>query len=70
MPLPGRAASGIEIRFTAGYGAAPGDVPEALRQGLRLLVAHLYEHRGDDMETAASASGAVRLWQPYRLAVL
>jgi hypothetical protein len=70
LPLPGRAANGIEIRFSAGYGDAPGAVPEALRQGLRLLVAHLYEHRGDDMDHAAEISGAARLWRAYRVAGL
>lgn len=67
LPLPGRVANGIEVRFVAGYGDAPGSVPEALRQGLRLLVAHLYEHRGDDPAAAATASGAARLWRGYRL---
>jgi len=67
LPLPGRAVNGIELRFASGYGDMPGDVPEGLRQGLRLLVAHLYEHRGDDLDKAAEASGAARLWRPYRL---
>jgi uncharacterized phiE125 gp8 family phage protein len=43
---PGRAAAGIEIDVEAGYGAAPANVPETLRQALLLLVAHWYENRG------------------------
>ena len=31
---------------TVGYGDAAGDVPEPLRQAIRLLVAHWYENRG------------------------
>ena len=42
----GRAAAGIEIDVEVGYGAAPANVPETLRQALLLLVAHWYENRG------------------------
>ena len=67
LPLPARAANGIEIRFVAGYGDDPADVPEAIRHGLLLLTARLYEHRGDDMGMAARESGAARLWQSCRV---
>jgi uncharacterized phiE125 gp8 family phage protein len=43
---PGRIAAGIEIDVTVGYGDAPSDVPEALRQALLLLICHWYENRG------------------------
>jgi uncharacterized phiE125 gp8 family phage protein len=42
---PGKAANGIEIDFTAGFGPAAADVPAPLRQALLLLVAHWYENR-------------------------
>jgi uncharacterized phiE125 gp8 family phage protein len=45
-PAPGRLAAGIELDVICGYGDAPTDVPEALRQAIRLLVAHWYENRG------------------------
>ena len=67
LPLPTRAANGIEIRFVAGYGDDPADVPEALRQGLLMSAAHLYERRGDDPQNAARQSGAVGLWRPFRV---
>ena len=35
FPVPTRAANGIEIRFTAGYGAIASDVPEILREGIK-----------------------------------
>ncbi len=44
-PLPGRAANGIEIAFTAGFGASAANVPQILRQAILLLVAHWYEER-------------------------
>ncbi len=37
-------AAAIEVRFTAGYGAA-AVVPETVKQAIKLLVGHLYEHR-------------------------
>jgi uncharacterized phiE125 gp8 family phage protein len=66
-PRPGRAANGIEIRYTAGYGAAGEDVPAPLRQGMLMLVAHLYEHRGDSPDQALPVSCAAALFRPYRL---
>jgi uncharacterized phiE125 gp8 family phage protein len=44
-PLPGRSVNGIEIAFTAGYGAAADDVPMPVRLAIKLLVAHWYEMR-------------------------
>lgn len=44
-PRPGKAANGIEIDMTAGFGAAASDVPAPIRQALLLLVAHWYERR-------------------------
>lgn len=70
FPVPTRAANGIEIRFTAGYGAIAGDVPEVLREGNKRFVAHMYEHRGDDARTAVAASGAAALWGPLRVLAL
>lgn len=35
----------VTITFVAGYGTATTDVPEPLRQAMRLLVAHFYETR-------------------------
>ena len=71
FPAPGRAANGIEVRFRAGHGDTPGEVPEPLRQGILRLAAHLFEHRGDAMtEAAAAASGAAALWQPFVVARL
>ncbi len=44
----GLAPRNVEIDFRAGYGAAAEDVPAPLRQAVRLLTAHWFEHRGDE----------------------
>jgi hypothetical protein len=66
-PIPGRVANGIEVQFTAGYGAAAINVPTVLRQGMKQIITHLYEHRGDTPDEALLASGASLLFRPYRL---
>ena len=45
--------NGIEIDFTAGYGAEAGAVPGPLRQAVLLLVAHWFEHREPELDPAA-----------------
>jgi uncharacterized phiE125 gp8 family phage protein len=46
MPASDLPAAGIELDVEVGYGAAPADVPQPLRQAVRMLVAHWYENRG------------------------
>lgn len=72
LPSPGRLATGIELDVVAGHGDAAADVPEPLRQAVRLLIAHWYENRG------LAALGAVTilptsvaaLIAPYRMLAL
>ena len=66
VPVPGRMANGIEIQFTAGYGTTSQNIPALLRQGMKQMVAHLYEHRGDSPDQALLASGAAAIFQSYR----
>jgi uncharacterized phiE125 gp8 family phage protein len=35
----------VEVDFVAGYGEAAGSVPPMLRQAVKILAAHWYEHR-------------------------
>ncbi len=35
----------VTIRFVAGYGNSPGDVPAGIREAMLMLIAHFYEHR-------------------------
>ena len=73
-PRPGLAINGIQINFTAGFGAAATDVPDALRQAILLHVARLYETRGAALPPPAARSDAAaevppgwdRLVAPYR----
>ena len=66
---PGRTVNGIEIAFTAGFGAAATDVPAPIRHALLLLVAHWYEHREPvEIGAAVNAIPAMvsELLHPYR----
>lgn len=70
LPAPGRVVAGIELDVEIGYGAAPGDVPEPLRQAIRILVAHWYENRGlaaVGHEIAVLPATASALIMPYRV---
>lgn len=72
-PKPGRRANGIEIALTAGFGNAPADVPEPVRQAVLLLVAHWFEQRepvvleDEPFEVPATVAA---LLAPYRIARL
>ena len=46
-------AENVTVTFVAGYGDDPSDVPETIRQAIRLLVADLFENR--EMQNAGSA---------------
>ncbi len=69
LPAPGRIAAGIELDVTVGYGDSALDVPEPLRQAIRLLVAHWYENRG--LATLGTVtvlpSTVAALIAPYRM---
>ena len=68
LPAPGRAAAGIEVDITAGYGASAASVPEPLRQAIRLLVAHWYDNRGlVGSEAAMLPASVAALLAPYRV---
>lgn len=73
LPVPGRRAAGIELDVTVGYGDNASDVPEPLRQAIRLLVAHWYENRGLVGHGTAGAplpQTVAALLAPYRMLVL
>ncbi len=68
-----RDALAIEIDYTAGYGAAATDVPEALRQAMLVLVAHWFEHRDAVLMAGTGAIvpvGFDKLIAPYRVVSL
>ncbi len=62
-PANRRAANGIAIAFTAGYGDA-ADVPAPLAAAILQIVSSLYEHRGGD--AAPTPDSALALLATYR----
>ena len=68
LPAPGRVVAGIEFDVMVGYGDAAIDVPEPLRQAIRLLVAHWYENRGlvtTGVDYSALPQSVAALIAPY-----
>lgn len=69
-PAPQRAANGLQIDFTCGYGAAPGDVPPPLRQAVLMLTAHYFENREVLRQPGGEALlpyGLAAVLAPYRI---
>lgn len=67
---PGEHMAGIEIDIAAGYGDEPGDVPEPLRQAIRMLTAHWYENRGviaASGEVTSMPASVASLIAPFRV---
>lgn len=46
-PTPRFQPEAITVRFDAGYGSGPGDIPENIRQAMLMMVAFLYDNRGN-----------------------
>ena len=69
LPQPARTVGGIEIDIEAGFGDAASDVPEPLRQAIRLLVAHWYENRSlvADHAGAKLPATVTALMAPYQV---
>jgi len=64
---PSQAINGIEIDFTAGFGAGT-EVPPELKRAILIHAAHLYEFRGavmPEMQPAAVPPGYERLIAPW-----
>jgi uncharacterized phiE125 gp8 family phage protein len=59
----------IKVRFTCGYGTAATDVPEVIRAAIKLILADLWEQRGDPVigQTVAENKAAQRLLASYRI---
>ena len=61
-------ANGIDIEYTAGYGASASDVPAALRLAIIQMAAYMFEHRGDcDTSSAMKMSGAQSMVNAYKV---
>lgn len=67
-----RRYNAVEIAFTCGYGAAATNVPEPIRQAVKLLAAHWYENRiavseASQLKFEELPLGVQYLLAPYRL---
>ena len=58
----------VTVRFAAGYGSAPKDVPQAIRHAVLIETANLYENREDTVvgQAVNMLSVSERLLWPYR----
>lgn len=45
-----RALASMEFDYTSGYGEDAEDVPESITSAIKIILAHFYEKRGDEME--------------------
>lgn len=54
-PEPSGRGAAIEVDVVCGFGSSPAAVPEPLRLAIRRMVAHWFEHRGDDGPPAGPA---------------
>ena len=57
---PDRQAAKVEITYTVGW-TTPADVPERIKQGIRMRVA-AFDHDRDGADMATSAQGWTRCW--------
>lgn len=56
FPRPGRAHQGVEVDFSAGYGAAPENVPAPIRTALLILIADRFERREGESDFIPAAA--------------
>ena len=64
-----RVANSIEVRYTAGYGAASA-VPQDIKIGMLMHMAYMYDQRGDMknyQETINLPPMVEQLYQPYKV---
>ncbi len=67
-PITRCSINSVVIRFLAGYGDAPEEVPQVIRQGILIEISNLYENREDIVvgQNIAMLSLSERLLWPYR----
>jgi uncharacterized phiE125 gp8 family phage protein len=73
LPGPGRPVAGVEIDVEAGYGDAGADVPQPLRQAIKVLLARWYENRGliaIGQTVAVLPATVAAIIAPYRVVLL
>jgi uncharacterized phiE125 gp8 family phage protein len=66
LPEPLEPSGGIQLDFTAGYGATAASIPEPFRQAIRLLTGLWFEQRQPGSE-GNLPDVVTSLLRPYRL---
>jgi len=62
-----RNQNSMQVIWQSGYGPDETDIPPGLRQAIKMMVAYLYNNRGDCSGDCVGACGAKSLAQPYRV---
>lgn len=65
-PAPGLSSAPIAVEGVFGYAASPAGVPEPLRLAARLMLAALYENRGETPGAVTLPPAAAALVEPFR----
>lgn len=61
-----RPVNGVKVTATFGFGTA-ADVPQDIKEAIKIAVSNLYEHRGDAELTEALPKTAEMLLEPYKM---
>jgi hypothetical protein len=61
-----RPVNGVKVTATFGYGTA-AEVPQDIKEAIKIAVSNFYEHRGDAEMTDALPKTAEMLLEPYKI---
>ena len=69
FPTDLRAANGLEINYTAGYGSSRSDVPSDIKLAMLQYMTFAYEHRGEQEGSASPMLPKIlnTLLSPYKI---
>lgn len=67
FPTDLRKFNGLAVNFTAGYSTSASLIPQAIKVAMMQYITYLYEHRGDDENTARPPRAAIDLLSPYKV---
>jgi hypothetical protein len=56
----------LQISYSTGYGALDSDVPQAIREAIKLIAGYIYSNRGCSVTDAIHKSGAGIMLIPFR----
>jgi uncharacterized phiE125 gp8 family phage protein len=58
---------GYRITYTAGYGASASDVPQAIRDAIKIWATELYEGRATELAPPAQAAALLMAYKPEKV---